>query len=113
MASGNFPIKRTNEKKTVIYEYDKAQLRVGYFWNNHGELIDWNWYVEEPRFWSDAKVRVIEYAFTMKLRDEDCDFKVYQLEVNGKIISGSCTNIQVVDEEGKVIIDCQVVVGWG
>lgn len=107
------PVTRINEKKEVVSEYTDVILKVDYFWDSHGKLVPWNDSVEDPTFWSHAKVRRIKYSFTEKLLGKEFDFEMHQLEVNGKIISGDCVNIFLDQIDNQLVVKCWVTVGWG
>lgn len=104
---------RTNEKKIIVGRYPKADLKVDYFWDNHGKLINWNEQTEEPTSWSDVKVQIYKYSFTEKLIEREFDFETFQLIINGKTLSGELRDWTVDIKSGKYILQCRVVVGWG
>lgn len=107
-------ITRTNEQTEVFAEYKDVILKVDYFWNSHGELINWNEHVEEPTFWSGVDVQIQKYTFTERLLERDFDFEVHQLLVNGKHISGDVISHKAkTDFLGVTTVYCRVAVGWG
>lgn len=105
---------RTNECKEVFAEYNNVILKVDYFWNSHGELINWNENVEDPTFWSSVDVKLQKYTFTEHLLNRDFDFEVHQLLVDGKLIGGDVISHKVTkDFLGVETVYCRVAVGWG
>jgi hypothetical protein len=104
---------RTNEQKRVVGGYKDVSLKVNYFWDSHGNLINWNHCVEEQTTWPKADVQIIKYTFTEHLLGKDLDFKMHQLNVNGKLISGDVISHKAKDEMGELVVYCDVVVGWG
>lgn len=105
---------RTNEKTETFAEYKDVILKVDYFWNSHGKLINWNECVEEPTYWSKAHVQIQKYSFTEHLMDRDFDFEVHQLLVDGKHIAGDVMSHKATtDFLGVTTVYCKVAVGWG
>lgn len=107
-------VTRTNEKTETFAEYKDVILKVDYFWDSHGNLINWNECVEEPTFWSKADVQIQKYSFTEHLLNQDFDFEVHQLIVNGKQIAGDVMSHKATtDFLGVTTVYCRVAVGWG
>lgn len=107
---------RTNEKIMTIAEYHNVNLKVSYFWDNHGKLINWTEFVEQPTSWSGVNVRVDEYSFsqTFDFLNKTMDFKETQLFVDNERISGDVVDIsRRRDKDGTITVYCKLVIGWG
>lgn len=106
-------MKRTNEKIETLMTIEKASLKVDYFWNHHGKLIDWNEYVCYPFEWSNANVNISKVSFTQEISEHAFDFEATQLAVNNYKLGGDVVEINVELEDNTIKIYCKVVVGWG
>lgn len=105
---------RTNEVRTVVEDYKGIIVRVNYYWDSHGELINWNSLTHDPLFWPRADVKINKYAFTESLAGADLDFTTYQLVVDNRIITGDVLDWKVeTNESGALSLLCSVAVGWG
>lgn len=106
--------KRTNEVTEILGDFKNINLKVDYFWDNHGKLINWNDSVEEPTSWSKVDVKIRKYSFTEKMLDNEYDFETLQLWVNNKLIAGDVIDckVKLVGETVKALY-CKVTVGWG
>lgn len=105
---------RYNEKTEVICEYTNAKVEAEYFWDSHGDLIDWSEYVEEPTSWSNVEVKLVRYYFTEHLLGKDFDFETLQLIVDGRTIGGDVLDYVAEDiSTNSPTIKCKIAVGWG
>jgi len=107
-------VTRTNEKRETLGAWWGVNVKVNYYWDNHGKLIDWNEHVEAPTSWTDAMATIEVYSFTECLINNTHDFRVVRLHVDNKLVPGELVNcIAKVDGNGKVTLHCKVVAGWG
>ena len=104
---------RTNEKKETLQKFNNVDLKVDYFWDSHGKLINWNESVDSPTKWTNVNVEIILYSFTENISDNAYDFVNRQLVVNGKVISGDLLDGTISKFGNKTTLYCRVVVGWG
>ena len=104
---------RTNEKKETLQKFNNVDLKVDYFWDSHGTLINWNESVNSPTEWTNVNVEIILYSFTENFSDTAYDFVNRQLVVNGKVISGDLLDGTINKFGNKTTLHCRVVVGWG
>ena len=104
---------RTNEKKETLQKFNNIDLKVDYFWDSHGKLIDWNESVDSPTEWSNVDVEIILYSFTENLSGTTYDFVNRQLVVDGKVISGDLLKATINKSGNKTTLHCRMVVGWG
>ena len=106
---------RTNEKKEVIQTFSKVDVKVDYFWDNHGNLIKFNDSVKEPKSWSDVEVQLVLYSFTENLLGKSFDFQCRQLVIDDKVISGDLIDciVNTGSSTQKTCLHCRVTVGWG
>ena len=105
---------RSNEQKIIIGEYNKVALKVDYFWDAHGDLINWNEHVDEPTYlpWADIKIR--KYSFVENLCGKEFYFVTDQLIVNDRVIAGDLLEYNLEkDESGFETLVCKLAVGWG
>ena len=105
---------RTNEVTEILGDFKNVKLKVDYFWDSHGKLINWNESVKEPTAWSDVNVQIKKYSFTEKMFDSEYDFETRQLWVNDKQIAGDVIDCKLrLDGETGRTLYCRVAVGWG
>lgn len=106
---------RYNENKETIVDVKGADLKLDFFWNSHGDLINWNALTPEPNFYQDSDVKLVIYTFTEDILGGTYDFEACQVLVNDEIISGDVINYLIDEDEetGKVTVKCRVAVGWG
>jgi hypothetical protein len=109
----NIETKRTNELTTVVGDFKDVDLKVEYYWDNHGKLINWTDCVEDPNFWSKADVQIKRYSFTENLLGKSFDFEMLQLVVNGRMISGDVIKYFLEEDKDGTLLKCFVTVGWG
>lgn len=105
--------KRTNEHTVIVDEFNNVDLEVGYYWDNHGKLVEWSDCVEDPKFWSKADVQIKRYSFTESLLGKSFDFEMLQLVVNGKLISGDVIKYFLEEDKTGPLLKCFITVGWG
>lgn len=105
---------RINEKREVLVEYPKIDVIVNYYWNNRGELINWNHAVEMPKTWSDVKVQISCYSFTIVGCNTNFDAVVPQLIINEDLIPGEVSDCIIkADDTGRPVLYCKIIVGNG
>jgi hypothetical protein len=107
---------RKNENREVLFEAKGVKLKLDFYWNAHGQRINWNKNVDARKNYSKADVRVERYTFTQTFEfSGDTDFETFQLFVNGELIEGDVTNWtwwtdeNDVPERYHIKLDC----GWG
>lgn len=105
---------RTNEKRTIIHEWDDVNVKVDYFWAEDDKMIKYNDQVPLPIGWLHAKVRVDLLEFTENFESLEItkDFRVSQLYINGEFI-GELFDIQMEAGEVSTYLKCEVIVGAG
>lgn len=107
---------RTNERILTLAEYDNVNLKVSYYWDSHGKLVNWNDLVNKPKFWSCVKVRIDEcsYSQTFDFMDKTMDFKDINLYVNDELISSDVVEVsRRRSKDGTVTVYCKIIIGWG
>lgn len=110
----SFETTRTNEVTEILGDFKNVNLKVDYFWDSHGKLVNWNDSVGEPTSWSDVNVQIKKYSFTEKMFDSEYDFETRQLWVNGKQIAGDVIDCKLkLDVKTGNTLYCRVAVGWG
>lgn len=106
---------RTNEKRTVINEYDDINVRVDYFWiTKDNKRTNWNDQTELPVGWLHAKVRVdlLEFTETFENLGKTMDIAVCQLYINEEFI-GELIAADLKETDNGIILKCAVAVGRG
>lgn len=106
--------KRTNEVTELLGDFKDINLKVDYFWDSHGKLINWTKYVKEPTSWSGVNVKIRKYSFTENMGGREYDFETKQLWVNNKLIAGDLIDCKLkLDGSTGSTLYCKVAVGWG
>ncbi len=105
---------RINESREVLNAFSGVDVKVNYYWDNHGKLINWNKHTEAPKAWTSVDARIEAYSFTEVLVNSSHDFKTVQLYVANQLVPGELTQCIIkVDGKGKSTLHCKVTVGWG
>ena len=104
-----------NERKVEqIMSIKNANLIVDYFWDNHGEEVDWNDYTKQPTVFNNADVVINRLTIYQQVLDKVFEFESNQLVVNSTVISGDTTCVEVdLNNSGDLTVYCKVTVGWG
>jgi hypothetical protein len=105
---------RTNEKRTVVHEYNDLSVVVSYFWVDGEQLTDITSEVDLPEAWIHAKARVdlLEFTENFESLGNSMDFKTLQLYVNDEYVGEL---LEIKEDTGKFgsILKCKVAVGAG
>ena len=104
------PSTRTNETKTTVNQYSNVDVVVNYFWDDHDRLICWDAFVESPKRFYNANVKIVKYSFTENIGESTFNMEALQLFVNDQCIPGDVVGTTL-EKDNKLI--CHVVVGWG
>lgn len=106
---------RTNEKRETLIAFKNIDVKVKYFWDDHGKLINWDKLSGLSTEYIDAKVRIEDYSFTERASLlSKKDFTVRQLVINDKAIPGDTFDMDIqFGSDGKIILYCKVIVGAG
>jgi len=103
-------IERLNETEEVLFAETDIDVIISYYWDSHGELIDW----KGPNGDSVDKI----HAETVKIISKEWDDKIGDSITHGEswdiIIDGKQINADVNSYEmrrNKLYIDA--IVGWG
>lgn len=101
-------------KNKVLYEQEHVNVKVDYFWDNHGDLVNWNKFTDLPTSWKDAKVKLEKKQLTQTLFNKEYTFEVTQLTINDNVISGDVLNC-IIEKgfDGSDTFICRITVGWG
>lgn len=104
----------TKRNIETIMAFEGANLIVDYFWDNHGKEVKWNDHVNYSTVWNKASIKINKVSFTQQVLDMTFDFEAKQLIVDGTVIGGDVTKVEVdLDEDGILNVYCKVTVGWG
>ena len=105
---------RIKDQTMTVRVFRNVSLKINYYWDSHGELINWNNLVQTPTFWSKANVQIRRHSFTEVLLNKLFDFTEDQLVVNDRLIPGDLINYIVdTDTDGNVLVTCDLAIGWG
>lgn len=53
----------------ILMTFEKANVFVDYYWDNHGKEINWNEYAEKPTVWTKAKIEQLCYNSVKKAKN--------------------------------------------
>lgn len=105
---------RIRESRRLINKYKDVNLVLDFYWDNHGQLINWNELVTTPRCWSNVDVHIYKYFFTENLLGKEFNFSKNQIYVNNSLISGDLLDYSIeIAEDDSTTVKCCIAVGWG
>ena len=102
------------EDRLVLHELKGVNLKVDFFLGNREDLLNNTKCIAYSTCWKEVDIRVDLITFTEQLYDLDLDFyfSAQQLVIDDHVISGDVIDFHwEVDETGKIIAYCRILIG--
>jgi hypothetical protein len=103
---------RTNEKTTILQEFDDINVKADYFLVKDKKMINCTDKAGLPVGWLHAKVKIDLFEFTEAFDsgDESVDIQIQRLYINEAFI-GELHGIGIVPGDTGLILKCAVCIG--
>lgn len=99
---------RTDEKSEIIYSAKKVNLKIKFFWDSHGRLVEFPGFNDKLTF-SKRNVDIDIEKETFKL--DGIEFEYWNLIINGeKLGNGTIYRYSLTPSNNFYV---KMVVGWG
>lgn len=100
--------KETNRVEETIFKKESVNLKVKFYWNSHGTLVEFTGPNDKKTFSrKNIKVEIVKVQRNL----EDTPFETWDLFVNDERMEGSVYRYSYIENSNNLNI--KLVVGWG
>ena len=100
------------EDRIVLHELRGVNVKVDFFLGTRKDLLNNTRCIAYSTCWREVDIRVDLLTFTEQLYDLDFYFSAQQLAIDDHLISGDVIDFHwEVDDAGKIIAYCKILIG--
>ena len=104
----SFEIVKTNETRETLFEKSGVDLKVKFYWDSHGKLVEFIGFNDKKSFSKkNANVRVENYCYTAF----ESNFEDWGLFLDDKKLNGNVYRYSY--NPNNNVLHVKFVVGWG